>query len=32
MKDEMDGTCGMYGRGEEHKGFWWGNLKETGHL
>ena len=28
----MDVTCGTYGGGEVHCGFWLGNLKERGHL
>jgi len=29
----MDGACSTYGgRGEEYTGFWWGNLRERGHL
>jgi hypothetical protein len=31
-KFEMGATCGTYGRrGEVHRGFWWGNLKERSH-
>jgi len=27
------GTCSAYGgRGEAYTGFWWGNLRERGHL
>jgi hypothetical protein len=29
----MGGTCSRYGvRGEAYTGFWWGNLRERGHL
>jgi len=29
----MGGPCGTNGgRGERHTGFWWGNLKERGHV
>jgi hypothetical protein len=29
----MGGACGTdSGRGERHTGFWWGNLKERGHV
>jgi hypothetical protein len=27
----VDRTCSTYGR-EVHTGFWWGDLRETGHL
>jgi len=30
-KNEMGGTCSMYGR-EVYSGSWWGNLKERDHL
>jgi hypothetical protein len=29
----MGGTCSrIWGRGEVHTGFWWGNLREMNHL
>jgi hypothetical protein len=31
-KNEMVGTCGVWGRGEVYTGFWWGNLRERDHL
>jgi hypothetical protein len=34
-RNEMGGACGAYGgegRGEAYTGFWWGNLRERGHL
>ena len=30
-KNEMGWACGTY-VGEIHKGFWWGNLGEGGHV
>jgi hypothetical protein len=27
----MGGACGTYG-GEEHTGFWWGDLRKRDHL
>jgi hypothetical protein len=30
--NEMGGHVARMGRGELYKGFWWGNLKERGHL
>ena len=30
-KNEMGGACSAYG-GEAYTGFWWGNLRERGHL
>jgi len=32
-KNEMGGACSTYeGRGGVYTGFWWGNLRERGHL
>jgi hypothetical protein len=32
-KNVMGGACSTYGgRGEMHKGFWWGNLRGRDHL
>ena len=32
-KNELSGTCSMYGRHKRCiKGFWWGNLRENDHL
>ena len=31
-KNEMGGACSTWGRGEERTGFWWGDLREGGHL
>ena len=32
-KNVMDGACGTYEREKKvHAGFWWGNLRERGHL
>jgi len=28
----MGGTCSMYGGEEVYTEFWWGNLRERGHL
>jgi len=28
----MGRACSMYGGGEVHTGFWWGNPKERDHL
>jgi len=28
----MGGACSSYGGGEAYTGFWWGNLRERGHL
>ena len=27
-KNEMGVACSMFGGGEVHSGFWWGNLRE----
>jgi hypothetical protein len=31
-KNEMGGACSACGGGEAYTGFWWGNLRERGHL
>jgi hypothetical protein len=31
-KNEVGGTCSMYGGEQVHTGFWWGNLLEGDHL
>ena len=31
-KNEMGWACGVYRGGEAYVGFWWGNLREIGHL
>jgi len=32
IKNKMGSTCGTYGTGEGHTGFWWGDLGEKHHL
>jgi len=32
MQNEMGGICNVWVRGDGHRGFWWGNLKEEEHL
>ena len=31
-KNQMDGHVARMGKGEEHTGFWWVNLRERDHL
>jgi hypothetical protein len=32
QKNEVDRACNTYGGRQVYTGFWWGNLRETGHL